>query len=235
MAFTYTRIETADGSPSLRLSPEGEPMHSLDGAFTETQYIYQPTVEKAFLSMEKPSFLSLGLGLGYNEILIACEALKNQTLPSLILSYESVVELRQCFRDWLQGHHTPLNQIYEEILQFYSEKYQLPLLEIKKGLTDLLESKNLILAGAIEKETLPPPCNAILFDAFSSKTSPQLWSEDFLNHFFKNAAAEKCFVSTYACTGDLRRALKINGFTLEIKKGFGLKRESTSATKSTPS
>jgi len=233
MDFEYTRIETGDGSPTLRLSAEGEAMHALEGAFTETQYIYQPTVEKATVNVENPRFLSVGLGLGYNEILIVAESVKHGRQPELIHSYESVPELIRCFRGWIQGEDTELNGVYDDIVTRYAQHYALPASAIQFRLEDLLDQGKLVLDTAITARTLPPKVNAICFDAFSSKTSPELWSEEFLNEFFKNAAAEKCFLSTYACTGALKRALKNNGFEVEIKKGFGVKRESTFARKIT--
>ena len=226
----YTRLETADGSPTLKLSSEGEPMHSLEGAFTETQYIYQPIVEKAFESVENPVILSVGLGLGYNEILAVCESIKQGKLPSLIQSYEAVPELRTAFEDWI-CNEADSNTIYDDILQRYAEHYSLPASAILFRLRDLLSANKLILDGAIEATTVPPRANAICFDAFSNKTNPELWNEEFLTQFFKNASSEKCYVSTYACTGTLKRALKTNGFLVELKKGFGTKRESTAATK----
>ncbi|MBK7845346.1 MAG: hypothetical protein IPJ71_17000 [Bdellovibrionales bacterium] len=63
---------TQDGSPTLRLrdsSGLGESMHNLKGAFSETLYIYLPTLQRAFEWQEPETrLLSVGLGLGYNEL-----------------------------------------------------------------------------------------------------------------------------------------------------------------------
>jgi len=88
--FEYKCFLTGDGSPTLSMSPNWEPMHADEGAFTERQYLYQPLVEKAFKAVSEPVFLSLGLGIGYNELLIAFEALQRGRKPALIASYESV-------------------------------------------------------------------------------------------------------------------------------------------------
>jgi len=229
----YKQILTGDGSPTLSIAPTFEHMHAIEGAFTETQYIYQPTVEKAFNTVSKPVFLSLGLGLGYNELLIAFESLRHGRIPELIASYESVVPLKEAFESWLMNDLVPLTPVYDQITEMYAEKYDREPVLAKSLLLDLLQENKLRLLGPVEKEVLSPS-HAILFDAFSTKTSPELWTPEFLNGFFGSAAANPCFMSTYACNGELKRALKNNAFILDIQKGFGMKRESTFASKSAP-
>ena len=225
MAFEYRHVLTGDGSPTLSLGPTWEHMHALEGAFAETQYIYQPTIEKSFKAVKNPVFLSLGLGLAYNELLIAFESLKHDQTPELIASYESVIPLRENFSDWLENKPVALTPVYDEITNLYSEKYGINSATVKSLLLQLLKNGKLKLLKAVETE-IPVPSHAILFDAFSSKTSPELWDENFLNHFFEKSSALPCFVSTYACNGKLKRALRANSFTLAIQPGFGRKRHS---------
>jgi hypothetical protein len=231
MSFEYKNITTGDQSPSLSLPPTWEPMHSLEGAFSETQYIYQPPIDLAFKSEKNPSLLSLGLGLGYNEILIACEAQKNQKQPKVIRSFELVPELREYFCLWIQNESSPLNEVYNSILKLYAEKYSLTEDLIKKTLHNWLTQKILKIEEAITLETNLTPMNCILFDAFCAKTSPDLWTVTFLHHFFKQSSSNPCFMATYACTGELKRALIGAGFHVEKRKGFAFKRESTFAQK----
>lgn len=228
MGFEYKVVATGDASPTLSLAPTWEHMHALEGAFTETQYIYQPTIENAFKSVKNPVFLSLGLGLAYNEILIAFESLKHGQVPELIASYESIVPLRENFENWLKNKEADLAPVYDEITSLYSAKYAISAESVKEFLSEMLKNGKLKLLGAVEAE-VPPASHAILFDAFSSKTSPELWDEKFLNGFFAQSAAAPCFVSTYACNGKLKRALRANLFTLDIQPGFGRKRHSVFA------
>ncbi len=231
MEFEYKEVITGDGSPTLSLGPTWEHMHALEGAFTETQYIYQPTIEKAFTAVKNPVFLSLGLGLAYNELLIAFESLKHGQTPEMIASYESVIPLRENFQDWLENKQAALSPVYDEITNLYSAKYAISAASVKTFLAQMLQNGKLKLFGAVEGE-VPPASHAILFDAFSNKTSPELWDEDFLNNFFAKSSALPCFVSTYACNGKLKRALRANSFTLDIQPGFGRKRHSVFAHKS---
>lgn len=228
MTFDYKIILTGDGSPTLALAPVWEHMHALEGAFTETQYIYQPTVGKAFDAVERPVFLSLGLGLAYNELLIAFEALARGQQPERLASYESIASLRENFTDWLDDKPASLAPVYDQIAGLYARKYGRNAAEAKISLRELLAAGKFRLNGAVETAETAPS-HAILFDAFSTKTSPQLWTAEFLDAFFAKASAKPCFVSTYACNGGLKRALKKNAFTLDIQKGFGMKRESTFA------
>ena len=54
----------------------------------------------------------------------------------------------------------------------------------------------------------------------------------FQNLWTTTVTKTDCYFSTYAATGNLKRALKEKGFLLEKKAGFGFKRESTFATRS---
>jgi hypothetical protein len=229
MTFEFKNLMTADSSPTLSLPPTWEPMHSLEGAFSETQYIYQPTVELAFTHCPSPTFLSLGLGLGYNEILIACEALAGKKQPALVRSFELVPELRDYFTAWIQQASSPLSSVYDQIVSLYAQKYHVSELVILEQLQKFLAQGILSLEGPVTLQTDLSLTNGILFDAFCAKTSPELWTAEFLHDFFKRTGDTPCFMSTYACTGELRRALTAAGFTVEKRKGFANKRESTSA------
>lgn len=221
----YRHLQTGDGSPTLSLPPTWEPMHADEGAFTERQYLYQPLVQQAFEAVPEPVILSLGLGLGYNELLIAFESLKRNQRPALIASYESVDFLKDDFTAWLRNEPAGLTPVYDQIVELYACRYLQTAVAAKALLRELMRQNRFRLLGAIEDEQ-PPVSHAILFDAFSPKTCPQLWTPEFLEVFFDQAAATPCFVSTHACNGRLKKALKKNGFTITIQEGFGRKWES---------
>ena len=70
----YAFEATEDGSQTLRLGlGEGasEAMHSLRGAFSETDYIYGEALRAALTRGWPLNVLSMGLGLGYVELLSA--------------------------------------------------------------------------------------------------------------------------------------------------------------------
>lgn len=228
--FEYKHETTEDGSPTLRLAPTWEPMHALDGAYTETLYIYAPTIADALKTKETPRILSVGLGLGYNEILTACEALKKSKNTQVFVdSYESIPELRQNFQNWIKNKEAELAPTYEKILALFAKTYSQAEESIKAYLKAQITSGKLTLHDAITPTTKFEKSQGILFDAFSSKSSPELWTEEFLNYFVETATDKTCYLSTYASKGTLHRTLRQYNFESEKRKGFGKKRESTFA------
>lgn len=230
MPFEYKHFMTADGSPTISTAPTWERMHAEEGAFTERRLIYQPLVENTFDSVKEPVFLSMGLGIGYNEFTIAFESLRFGQNISFAVSYESIDFLRESFENWLKEKPSELSPVYDEIVKIYAREYKRESFEAKSLLLKWLTEGRLRLLGAVEDHD-PPVSHGILFDAFSPKSCPQLWKPEFLDRFFKKASAPLCYVATHACNTPLKQALKKNGFTLDINKGFGRKRESLSAHK----
>jgi tRNA U34 5-methylaminomethyl-2-thiouridine-forming methyltransferase MnmC len=220
----YELVETSDQSPTLRwlASETQETMHHRGGAYSETQQIYGNPL-RVSLTGGGRSAVSVGLGLGYNEILVAIEALKNQVAPGnfRLLSYESDPFLH--FLTWVQNTET--EYVYDEIFQFFNESNK-P--EAKNWLRESFKLGAWKLEGALlEDFSLSETYELILYDAFSAKTSPHLWQEEFLSRFFEVACSAKSQISTYACMGPLKRALRKNGFQLVIRDGFQSKRNST--------
>lgn len=225
---------TADGSPSLvYVSPlpdeasREEGMHHRGGALSETQYIYGPVADYVFAHVppRAAQFVSLGLGLGYNEILIASRALAGGVSDYCIASYEMDPWLRRCFEAWVFGNgDSPLTPVYEQIATGFFENAAV----VRGELARLLAAKGLLLFGALhEAKQLPEEIHGYCWDAFSRKTSPELWDENFLVRCFAKASPQGSCLSTYASIGSLKRALIKSGFHLETREGFSGKKQST--------
>jgi hypothetical protein len=232
----FQMVETADGSLTARLG-ESETMHSLRGAFNETVYIYGTAYEVAQneLSIQEPAVFSLGLGLGYVEILSAALALKSGTKPQGE-SFELIEELNSSFANWAHSDTQAAfvsPEIYQQIAVRTSEAMKSELVTVdtlRTAIGNALEKKSWILSGPLTPETqFSRKFDCIAFDAFSSKSTPELWTREFLDHFLKTACNETCVLSTYACTGHLKRALVDAGFELRIREGYASKRDSTLA------
>lgn len=233
-------LKTKDQSPTCFTSStekgEAETMHSSQGAFTETDYVYGTAIQKTLDNpKEQYHFLNLGVGIGYNELSIICYCIKNQ-IPALkchISSYEFYSELSHSLIEFYQKdkEHSFLGCYHNEILELYSEFFEIKTTVIKNFARDLISSKNWIMNGPInESFKLNSQIDCYLFDAYSSNTDPQLWELNFLNKLLSYSAETSVF-STYAATGDLKRCLKSNGFSTPKRKGFAFKRESTLAFK----
>ncbi len=282
-AFEYWKkigfelLFTADGSPTLRSFPqaqqgenseeetlvqiqrEPETMHHRGGAYSETQLVYGEALRWLLKTSSEKNFsnvysgLSIGLGLGYNELLWADECLKNgiAAKETFFTSFESEDILKHNFLEFLKKESDP-SGVYQQILKFFFERRVLNdsisegksstiskitwkdyIQEVREFLSDMESDQRWILKGTLSSQAeFHQQFNIIFYDAFSSKTSPELWEETFLNRFFKETTSNDiCIVSTYACTGALKRALKNNLFNVEIKEGFLSKRDRTWATR----
>lgn len=235
---------TGDGSPTLRLVnassadfKDGESMHHSGGAAAETIHIYQPVVDKIFSnSVPSPAFLSVGLGLGYNEILWAYNHLLHQREGTLV-SYEKVPALREEFLLWVHADSpkAPYDQIVRSLMDqlgISSDQQLFWKRRICEFLKKMYHDKKWIVREELNLETLglfAEKFHGIFYDAFSSKTNSDLWDKGFLGHLLKNHTAYFCCLSTYACTGVLKRALKEENFTVEVRIGFQGKRNHTFA------
>jgi hypothetical protein len=259
LEFTFSFVPTEDQSLSLRIENPGtqetnaspassESMHSLKGAFSETVYIYGSAIEKCLDEGFTPRILSLGLGMGYVEVLAAAlilkkaEALNEGERKSLLASaggesFELLAPLRDWFTNWLLGRGevpAEFRAAYEAMLERTAQHVGLEPANIQAYLAELVREGRWRIREALAADTvLGESFGCICFDAFSSKTSPELWTEDFLKEFFTKACAPQCVLSTYACTGALKRALKASGFEVTIREGFSSKRDSTFAVRHT--
>lgn len=231
----FQLIETADGSPSIdyfQSSDKSESMHNRKGAFSETLYIYLSALQKAHENQLPLSVLSVGLGLGYNEILTAAFCEKYKIKETYLESFESLHELRTPFTAWVEGRSTDDSwfEAYDKICDMTALHFNIPPSTIKDRLLNWKNNSCWLLRNTLENETsFTTPFSVILFDAYSSNTSPQLWDDEFFEQFLPKATRKNCIFSTYAAKGTLNRALKKFGFSIEKREGFGGKRQSTFA------
>ena len=271
-SFPFDWVLTQDGS--LTLKPHGknsEWMHSLAGAYSETQYIYGQTLRKllsTWPSDQKMHVLSLGLGLGYVEVLCAVESLRHQVSFS-ITTYESEKSLIDLFKNHSNFKESSLTAMSENsgfaslfspqiegenlnglcshsrsfvemvnsgmrtgfwafFINQYGQNHVFKALELLK--------KSHIFRGVLDSKELNPEkrdlycMNVIFYDAYSSKTHPELWEESFLDQFIQKFCDPLCAFSSYAKVGSLNRMLKKHGFVVDKKSlGFASKRQSTRA------
>ncbi|XGC79325.1 MnmC family methyltransferase [Bdellovibrio bacteriovorus] len=229
---------TGDQSPSLRLlhsvdpaKTHGESMHHSGGAATETFLIYGQPIKEIIAKIQNPHFLIVGLGLGYIELVIAKEALSQGKKVGLITSYESIPELKEFFFKWLKGETAELKsevvETYDSVAAAILSGSLITAKDLKTFLLDQFKSVGDI-QDALQSHSKPlSKYHCILYDAFSSKTTPHLWDEEFLKGFLKDGSAEQSMLSTYACKGSLKRALTHAGFEIVVREGFKSKRNST--------
>lgn len=233
---------TKDQSPTLRLlesidptKPYGESMHHSGGASSETTYLYGNVAASVLAKINNPHFMVVGLGLGYIEMNIAREAIKQNKTVGLITSYESIPELREFFYLWLHDRfdelHVDVVKVYEEALRHVLMGTEITGGELKSFLKKHF-SKLTDFHGALHEEVqFVSRYHGFFYDAFSSKTHPHLWGEEFLNRMLLESSEEKSVLTTYALKSNLKRALRTQGFTVFEREGFFTKRGSTLGTK----
>ncbi|WGL60669.1 MnmC family methyltransferase [Pigmentibacter sp. JX0631] len=235
--FSVNFFTTFDNSLSISLQESeniSELMHSLQGAFSETIYVYSPVISVLLEKQKELSLLSIGLGLGYIEIMIVSQILakKKSILDSeyfCIQSFESNENLIYFFQNFFLGKKIPFlfEQAYKDILIKMSEYFKVSFEEIINYINKLIQNNKFILNNKFSSETiLKKSVNGIFFDAFSMKSTPELWEINLINNILhKNHLLNFCCFSTYASRSMLKKQLKEHNFKIIPKLGFSGKRE----------
>ena len=233
MALKFRIFTTEDGSPTLIWSRDDgyeEKMHHSGGALTESLFIYQTALREALGRGWPGRVLSLGLGLGYNELIAAAEFMKSGTSDWKIWSFEAEDSLRENFACWLTGAKSELAEIYEDILRRTAASFEVSPAALFGFAREGLHCGKLELRGRFPEDAADVSGGTCVFyDAYSKKMDAGLWEENSLTTRLAPLLAPGCVLSTYAATGSMNRALKILGFRLLPRAGFLGKRESTLA------
>jgi tRNA U34 5-methylaminomethyl-2-thiouridine-forming methyltransferase MnmC len=219
-------ILTADGSPTICLGGL-ENMHNSQGALSESLYIYGHGLEQMLSWKVQARVISVGLGLGYNEMIAFALTLKHQQSLQL-WSFETFAYLRRSMEQWLIGEDCALFAIYDQILLGVAQKLEMSAREIKNAMTIAIKNRTWQIRGGFPEDSEGiNSANCILYDAFSAKTCPELWEEQSLQNNLRPLLAPQTVFVTYAATGSLKRALSGLDFSLPPRAGFAGKRDST--------
>ena len=217
-------ILTEDGSSTIFLPEWHECYHSTHGAVNESNHIFIEAGLKHVLSMfSSIRILEVGLGTGLNAFLTAM----NTTEPHHTIYYmgiepfpisdEESVALHYAESSGFSAHDDCFRKIHAA--GWDKESQILPHFTLRKTL------------GRIEDVLLEDDSfHLVYFDAFAPMVQPELWQK---NIFEKLGRAMKPggILVTYSCKGDVKRALKESGFTIEKLPGPIGKREFIRATK----
>ncbi len=235
---TYEIEITGDKSPTLR-PDQKESMHHMAGAASESVYLYYEALARYFsLSLNNPNrvtVLSFGFGLGYNEVLTVIYFLKHKLdISQLVLvSYEKDLFLYELFNSWLEASSAIDDSVFDGVWSGIKKalrlsEHEMPLAILKETLKQLLASKDWSQLGPVANvDDFNSFFDVVFYDAFSAKTNEFLWSELFLNDFFKTKLNSKLVFSTYACTAVLKRVAAVNHCEFDKRDGFMGKRNSS--------
>lgn len=168
-----------------------------------------------------PRVLSVGLGLGYNELLTVAEMIFLRQENFKIWSFETIEGLREGFRTF--------DSVFDEVLGLVALSMKVPRDILQLKVTEALNDGRIELRGSFPEESEGVSANVVYYDAFSRKMNEALWVEESIVSSLKNIVRPDCVLTTYAATGSLNRSLRRLGFRLIDKTGFQGKRESTLA------
>jgi tRNA U34 5-methylaminomethyl-2-thiouridine-forming methyltransferase MnmC len=217
-------ILTDDGSTTIYLPEWKECYHSTHGALNESNHIFIEAGLKYVLSRSNDiRILEVGFGTGLNAFLTAINGsgytIYYIGLEPFPLNDAEISLLNYDKLSWYDVH----SSIFEKIHQCPWEKD----FQLSKTFT-LLK-----IQQKIEEAILPEDhFDLVYFDAFAPMVQPEMWQKDIFAKIFRLLKTEGVLV-TYSSKGDVKRALKESGFTIEKLPGPKGKREFCRATKVT--
>jgi tRNA U34 5-methylaminomethyl-2-thiouridine-forming methyltransferase MnmC len=203
-------INTSDGSHTIYLPEMNEQYHSLNGAITESNYVYIDNGYN-FHPCKIPKVFEVGFGTGLNCLLTALQAEKDKR-PTFYIAIEKYPLEKNVTRllNFGQLISVEAQHIFEKIHdcnwnEVVSISKNFSLLKIKADLIDynLTQIEN---------------CNVIYFDAFGPDKQPEMWTPLIFNKISSLTAAGGVLV-TYSAKGEVRRELATSGFEMERLPG----------------
>ncbi len=212
----YEVIKTADGSKTLYLPDINEQYHSLNGAVTESNFVY---LQNGYLHQhsDSPIVLEIGFGTGLNCLLTALKA-EEMKRPTLYYSVEKY-PLEQSLVDKL--NYGKMISQYAQLLfrEIQNCKWELPV-----QISEYFHLCKLNLDLTVSDLNTIRNCSVIYFDAFGPDKQPEMWSPEIFSTIYNKTLNEGIFV-TYSAKGQVRRELAAAGFTMERLPGPPGKKE----------
>ncbi len=215
---------TADGSNTLFNEEIGEHYHSSHGALQESKHVFIEAGLKYGLEKfgtPEIDILEVGFGTGLNFLLsfAHCDEVNKQlnyhSIEAFPLSVETLTST---------GYNQYVPQKTWE--SFISNYEQALVSEIELSPNCRIE----ISHTTLQNFTTNKRFDVLYFDAFSVRHQPELWTNEMIAHACSFLKTGGIFV-TYAITGNLKRAVKACGFTIEKLPGAPGKREMLRAVK----
>ncbi|QGY42875.1 tRNA (5-methylaminomethyl-2-thiouridine)(34)-methyltransferase MnmD [Maribellus comscasis] len=203
-------IETADGSKTIYIPGIDEQYHSVNGALTESNYVY---IEKGYSFCKKgsPVVFEVGFGTGLNCILTAIEAERQKK----VTHYYSI-------------DNFPLDKLTLEQLDhksLFSEKEKAIFKKIHACEWDkLIPVSEYFYLNKIQTDirkfnvSLLKKFDVVYFDAFGPDKQPEMWTQQIFDSIYRQCSEEAIFV-TYSAKGEIRRNLAQIGYVMERLPG----------------
>ncbi|MFZ4261741.1 tRNA (5-methylaminomethyl-2-thiouridine)(34)-methyltransferase MnmD [Sphingobacterium sp. HJSM2_6] len=211
-------VDTADGSKTLFHREVGEHYHSKHGAKQESLHVFLKSGLQFYLDKEnttKASILEIGFGTGLNFLLTADFA-NHENLTIDYVGIEAYPLSHQLIQE--SGYDQFVDPvIWNQFCKIYPEAL-LKSCSFHKEINLTIPHQQLLQFQSDKKFDL------IYFDAFAEIHQPEMWTIESLSHIRQFLNPGAVFV-TYAITGNLKRAMKSLGFSIEKAPGAPGKRE----------
>jgi tRNA U34 5-methylaminomethyl-2-thiouridine-forming methyltransferase MnmC len=215
MASPFKLVTTADGSHSVFHLGLEEGFHSKYGAIAESKHIFIDAALDLFRAFDhRINILEIGFGTGLNALLSYCwgeqytKAIGYYGIEAYPLSGSIISQLN-----------------YPEILNTSKEVF-LSLHEAGDKMIQITDDFSLAVTHQKFEDInlIPDFYDVVFFDAFSPGVQPEMWSAEAFDGLFK-AMKDGGVLTTYSTKGEVKRALKYAGFTIEKIPGPEGKRE----------
>jgi tRNA U34 5-methylaminomethyl-2-thiouridine-forming methyltransferase MnmC len=222
MNFKKTWILTRDGSSTLKIENLKETYHSLEGAITESQFVYLNMGLRFWQNANPKSNCSI-FEMGYGTGLLAYLTFLNNS--ETCIDYTSLEAYPLSLTDYKQ-----LN--YNELLNSKTGISFLAFSRLSWETEHKLNSKFKLIKHQtlFEQFSRNHFFDLIYYDAFGAHAQPNLWEKHWMKKCYDLLNKGGVWVS-FCAKGSVRRALQEAGFTVERLPGPPGKREMLRAVK----
>ncbi|MFA5851044.1 MAG: tRNA (5-methylaminomethyl-2-thiouridine)(34)-methyltransferase MnmD [Bacteroidales bacterium] len=230
-------IKSADGSNTLRLAEYDESYHSVNGALTESNYIFIGCGLKYYsenVPFKEITILEAGFGTGLNCLLTGIFALKNSDIT---IHYSGIEKYPVTDEEFHSLNHIKSILEQQEVfsaeevseIQKINEMIQLSdwdkCVEILPNFTLTKTNSDILLYNSDGQIN-----DIVYFDAFSPGSQPELWTREVFGEIYKSVKTGGILV-TYSSKGIVKQALRESGFDVLRLNGPPGKRHIVRATR----
>ena len=209
-------ITTADGSQTLYIREIQEQYHSVNGAITESDYVF---LRQGYDShpAENPVVLEIGFGTGLNCLLTAIRA-GQQKRKTVFYSVEKFP-----LPENITGKLNYGALISEEATELFQKIHTCRWGKIEQ-ITPCFDICKLQLDIITDELDVTQNCHIVYFDAFGPDKQPEMWTNEVFGKIFEKTLTNGILV-TYSAKGAVRRQLSAIGFKTERLPGPPGKKE----------
>jgi tRNA U34 5-methylaminomethyl-2-thiouridine-forming methyltransferase MnmC len=211
--------QCAPPSPSIWSERYQQHFHDRNGALEQAQHVFLEGSGSNAHARPRVLEIGFGLGLNFRTTLAACIS-RGVFLEYLAYEHDPQPS------SWLNAKEDGLSPAILAPWQQVVDHWQK-----RSCVVDLAHARlDLRIEDASLAELPTGWASAIYLDGFSPAVNPELWSETFIERLAL-ALAPGGRLATYSAAGNVRRALKNAGLTVERRPGWGSKWECLSAVK----